>query len=997
MFQLDINQNNFLFSEAESCIHDWPTTFKIIKGTCEAIDYLHRGRGENNYIYHLDLKPDNILMDKNMVPKIGDFGLSRLFNDSATHQTTTAKGTIGFMPPEFTSNGIVTPKNDVFSLGVIIFHLMAGEKGYNDYCDLRRRRELLEKCQQFIDGVQEYWKKTMQTSVGYTLTCTDLVGVMACLQMAMRCVDDDRDKRPGTREMISDLAKLSDQIEKMPTIVQRTTRSNMSGPVAAHAAGRGNLDVVIVYAFDCTNSTPAWEKVGVVFSLVEKKLANFVDSRLGYVYVMSTSNTYKSDINFVDPSKKGESSATRAVCTKNMAAGLPEAHKLMRDNGDENGIILLFSDGLINTGDFFDGAEDFMSTVAVHTFTLGGDAFNDGLQAIAANSPGGTFIPFHVPDKPVLSVHFTRQLDSILSGTAKDDQLDSSPNSGRWPLDVVIIYAFDCTTSTPAWHTVNDVYELVQGKLSMFVGSCLGFTYLMSTPNTYTSDMTLVGSNEKSSAWSRDTCTKNMASGLTEAHKLIGYRGHSNSIILLFSDGLINKGDFFEGAEDFISKVPVHTFTLGGDEYNYGLRAIARNSPGGVFFNPLPVPNKPSQSVPFSRMLDNILNNTTNDGRWPLDVVIVYAFDCTESTPDWYKVGGVYSLVEEKLKHLGEICLGFIYVMSTPNTYVSDMNLLDPSKTGYTESSARSRTTCIKNMASGLPEAHRLMSDHGHLNGMILLFSDGQINKGDFFDGAEDFISKVPVHTFTLGGDAYNHGLHTIASNSPGGSFSTIPLTDMPSLSVPFLRQLDSLLDGTTRDDSKHPSAYSGSWPLDVVIVYAFDCTESTPAWYTVGDVYSMVQGKLLTNSESSIGFTYVMLTPKTCTSDMNLVSSIVTGYEKSSARSRTTCVKNMACGLLEAHKLISYRGHWNSLILLFSDGLVNKGDFFDGAEDYISKVPVHTFTLGGDAYNHGLRSMAANSPGGKFHDTQVPDKPILSETFSRLLDSIIVNATKAS
>ena len=66
----------------------------IIKGTCEALDYLHRGRGENNYIYHLDLKPDNILLDKNMVPKIGDFGLSRLFGGSATQQTGTSKGTL---------------------------------------------------------------------------------------------------------------------------------------------------------------------------------------------------------------------------------------------------------------------------------------------------------------------------------------------------------------------------------------------------------------------------------------------------------------------------------------------------------------------------------------------------------------------------------------------------------------------------------------------------------------------------------------------------------------------------------------------------------------------------------------------------------------------------------------------------------------------------------------------------------------------------------------
>jgi len=978
---------------AESCIHDWPTTYRIIKGTCEALDYLHRGRGENNYIYHLDLKPDNILLDKNMVPKVGDFGLSRLFGDSATQQTGTAKGTLGFMPPEYIARRLMTPKNDVFSLGVIIFHMMAGEKGYGDYCDLRTRQELPEKCQRFIEGVQEYWTKTMQANVGYTLTDTDLQGVTMCIEIAIRCVDVDRDKRPSTREIIDELAKLNDQIAKMP---KTSTRPNMSGPTMAAHPGRGALDVVIVYAFDCTTSTPDWYKVGDVYTMVQEKLAHFVDSCLGFIYVMSTPNTYTSDISFVDSSKTESSARKRDTCTKNMASGLPEAHKMMRDRSDSNGIILLFSDGMVNKGDFFDGAEDFISTVPVHTFTLGGDAYNYGLQSIATNSPGGTFVPHPVPDKPIISVPFSRQLDSILGGTTNDDEMHSSLNSGMLPVDVVIVYAFDCTTSTPAWYTVNDVYTLVQGKLSQVADSCLGFTYVMSTPNTYKSDMNLVESletgNTSSSARSTDTCMKNMASGLTDAHKMIGYRGHSNSIILLFSDGLINKGDYFDGAEEFISRVPVHTFTLGGDEYNYGLRAMARNSPGGVF-SPLPVPNKPSQSVAFSRLLDSILSNTTKDGekhgspnsgRWPLDVVIVYAFDCTTSTQDWEKVNYVYALVQEKLTDLADSrCLGFIYGMSTPNTYVSDITLVDTSNTGYTRSSARSNATCMKNMASGLPEAHRLMSDHGNLNGIILLFSDGLINRGDFFDGAEDFISKVPVHTFTLGGDAYNHGLRTIASNSPGGTFSPIPVTDRPNLSVPFLRRLDSILNGTIPD--------SGKWPLDVVIVYAFDSTTSTPAWVTVGDVYAMVQGKLLHCVESCIGFTYVELTPNTCTSDMNLVHSMVmTGYEHGWARSRITCTKNMASGLPEAHKLISYRGHCNSKILLFSDGLINKGDFFDGAEDYISKVPVHTFTLGGDAYNHVLRSMADNSPGGKFHPIPIPDKPILSEDFSKLLDSIL-------
>ena len=140
-------------------------------------------------------------------------------------------------------------------------------------------------------------------------------------------------------------------------------------------------------------------------------------------------------------------------------------------------------------------------------------------------------------------------------------------------------------------------------------------------------------------------------------------------------------------------------------------------------------------------------------------MVIVYAFDCTVSTPAWYTVdSGVFWLVQEKLTHFEDSCMGYIYPMLSNNTYTSDMKLVDSGETkasGYTAFERR-RISCMKNMASGLAEAHKMISNRGYKNGIILFFSDGLVNKGDFFDGAEKFISTVPVHTFTLGGDEYN-------------------------------------------------------------------------------------------------------------------------------------------------------------------------------------------------------------------------------------------------
>ncbi|CAH9076530.1 unnamed protein product [Cuscuta epithymum] len=119
--------NNSLASAlfGSAMLLDWPTRFKICLGIARGLAFLHEESSLK--IVHRDIKATNVLLDRDLNPKISDFGLARLNEDEKTHISTRIAGTIGYMAPEYALWGYLTYKVDVYSFGVVLLEIVSGK------------------------------------------------------------------------------------------------------------------------------------------------------------------------------------------------------------------------------------------------------------------------------------------------------------------------------------------------------------------------------------------------------------------------------------------------------------------------------------------------------------------------------------------------------------------------------------------------------------------------------------------------------------------------------------------------------------------------------------------------------------------------------------------------------------------------------------------------------------------------------------------------------
>ncbi|XP_044461652.1 probable LRR receptor-like serine/threonine-protein kinase RFK1 isoform X1 [Mangifera indica] len=160
---------------------DWPTRQKICIGIARGLVFLHE---ESRFkIVHRDIKATNVLLDKDLNPKISDFGLAKLDEEEKTHISTRVAGTIGYMAPEYALWGYLTDKADVYSFGIVALEIVSGRDNKSSgpaedcsclldwACKLQQEKKIMELVDPKLGS--EYNKEEAERMIRTSLVCTN--------------------------------------------------------------------------------------------------------------------------------------------------------------------------------------------------------------------------------------------------------------------------------------------------------------------------------------------------------------------------------------------------------------------------------------------------------------------------------------------------------------------------------------------------------------------------------------------------------------------------------------------------------------------------------------------------------------------------------------------------------------------------------------------------------------------------------------------------------
>ncbi|KAM0882412.1 hypothetical protein ACQ4PT_032317 [Festuca glaucescens] len=167
----------------------------IAIGSAEGLKYMHSSTTQA--IRHGDVKPDNILLDDKLTPKISDFGLSKLIKEGQFAKTVV--GCMGYIDPVFLKTGLLTQKSDVYSFGAVLLELITGKKNVYD----ENQSLIIEFCKVYEKG--DSGRAMFDKEIANE---EDMFVLEEISKLAVDCLCEDIEVRPDMTEVAERLVML---------------------------------------------------------------------------------------------------------------------------------------------------------------------------------------------------------------------------------------------------------------------------------------------------------------------------------------------------------------------------------------------------------------------------------------------------------------------------------------------------------------------------------------------------------------------------------------------------------------------------------------------------------------------------------------------------------------------------------------------------------------------------------------------------------------------
>ncbi|MCD8175491.1 MAG: Stk1 family PASTA domain-containing Ser/Thr kinase [Phascolarctobacterium sp.] len=146
-----------------------PVVLELGTRLAEALEHAHR-----HNIIHCDIKPQNILISKDLDPKISDFGISKMISSQTVIYTSSVMGSVHYSPPEQVAGEKVTGSSDVYSLGIVLFEMLTGEVPFTGDTPMAvammHKEKPVPPLKNYLDdvpnGLQEIMDKALDKNTG---------------------------------------------------------------------------------------------------------------------------------------------------------------------------------------------------------------------------------------------------------------------------------------------------------------------------------------------------------------------------------------------------------------------------------------------------------------------------------------------------------------------------------------------------------------------------------------------------------------------------------------------------------------------------------------------------------------------------------------------------------------------------------------------------------------------------------------------------------------